>query len=143
MQNFGIKLEQERRNKDWLFGGISGVPLVVLQTNRQWGSFLPDYEPQINKDGDTQWCVTFSALNCLETLLKRKYDIDRNFSDRYTALMSGTIRGVGNYLYKVADSIRNDGVVDEVHAPYLANMSLDDAYMPIAPDVKMEGIKTK
>lgn len=57
-------------------------------------------------------CVTFSALNILETLYFFQTKQHRNFSDRFTAYMSGTTPN-GNYLWKVADSIRKDGLIDE------------------------------
>jgi len=62
-------------------------------------------------------CVTYSATNANEILIKRQYGIDYNFSDRFIAKMSGTTTQ-GNYLYKVADSIRKDGWVEEQEYPY-------------------------
>lgn len=138
--NYGLLVEEGLPNRVWYFGGVSGIELEVLQQNHQWRSFIPDYEAQSNKQFDTSACVTYSALNCIETLLKRKYDQKINFSDRYTAVLSGTKPGVGNYFSNVAESLRRlHGAVDEVSCPFLSTMTTDDYYAPISQVLQEEG----
>lgn len=82
-------------------------------------------------------CVTWSALNCIETILKCKYGETWNFSDRFTAKMSGTTKN-GNTCSAVADSIRNDGLVEQSDYPSKAN-SWDEFYKEIPDDIKKKG----
>lgn len=77
----------------------------VLQRSGQWDLYLPEYEYQRFAWGDTMACVTYSFLNCLETLLKRTYNETWDFSDRFTAKMSGTTYS-GNTMYNVLESFR-------------------------------------
>jgi hypothetical protein len=82
-------------------------------------------------------CVTFSALNCLETLHKFSAKHELNFSDRFTATMSGTSK-LGNTLWAVAESIKSDGLVLENNLPSYAE-SFNDYFAPPAPVLREEG----
>lgn len=109
-QNTGV-LEQLPGADDYIQDQASAISYEEVNPSGDWTSFLPLGELQIGVYGDTMACVTFSALNCLEAELRQK-GIDKNFSDRFTAKMSGTTKN-GNYLQAVANSIRHDGLVNE------------------------------
>jgi len=113
MKNYGL-IPEIRKPEDWVFGGDTGIILEILQTNGHgWDEFLPQKETQSSVWLDVMGCVTFSALNVLETLAKRKFDEAWDKSDRFTAKLSGTTKN-GNTVSNVAESIRkNDGIVDE------------------------------
>ena len=98
---------------------------------------LPDYRPyltrfesQIGSYGDTDSCVSFAALNNLEVCLKMRYSLELNMSDRFTAVMSGTIPNVGNTFTNVTESIINDGFVFEDFYPW-DRWSKEDYHQPI------------
>jgi hypothetical protein len=123
------------RNTDWIVGGESGAIKPVLELTGQWDQYLPDPDVQAKLNGtpnfqfyfETQACVSFSALQNVETLLNhlRKTGqmpsahetfLQQNgyidpvtnsvfTSKRFTAKMSGTTPQ-GNYMYAVGDSIR-------------------------------------
>lgn len=130
-------LIKEPDPKAWVAGGETGIAAAVLEDSGQYDVYLPDEEAQsfyTPAHFDTQSCVTFSATNNIETLLNRmrakkllsKKQEDFlvnegyinpqtgkvNFSDRFTAKMSGTTQA-GNYLEAVGDSMRKDGLVPE------------------------------
>lgn len=136
--NTGLLLAP-RKPEDYVFGGatkVSGTPL----TDGQWHDYLPEGEVQHSVYFDTMGCVSFSALNALEILIRAKYGVSVNFSDRFTAKMSGTTTS-GNYLNRVGDSIRKDGFVDEVEWPYPREQrdpvfDWDDFYTEIPQAVK-------
>jgi len=111
LKNYGLRIEAEARVKDWIFGGISAIEPVNL-VEKGWSDYLPVKEVQRNKFFDSMACVTFSALNCLEILHKRLYEIEVNWSDRWMARVSGTTTK-GNYLSTVADTIRKKGLILE------------------------------
>jgi len=102
-------LIEGQRNTDWLGGTI---PFEERNPSGDWTPYLPPGEWQYINGVDVMACVTFSALNSMEIQYKFLTGQERNFSDRFTAMMSGTTP-MGNYLWKVGDSIRKDGLVDE------------------------------
>lgn len=129
---------------DYRVGASPLVPLI-LNPSGDWRDWKPLDEKQY-KDYtfDTLSCATFSALNVLETtvnflmwndkitldklewLNKNGYIVDGklNLSDRFTAIMSGTTN-LGNYMPKVWDSIRKDGVLPEADLPFGGNNQVE------------------
>lgn len=129
---------------DFVAGGETGIgALAILDPHGQYDPYLPDEETQYDFYFDTYACVTFSGLNGLEIRfnfmmanglisadnlkwLKDNAYIDYrtgkvNFSDRFTAKMSGTTNG-GNSLGNVGDSARNHGLVPESSWPWPKEM---------------------
>lgn len=127
------------RPSDYFFGGESPLGADKLCPDRDWTPYLPVFESQSYKYFDPFDCVTRSAQNCLEILWKRQHGEEINFSDRFTAKMSGTTP-VGNTFTKVSDSIRNDGLVFETD--YTASyemLSRNEYYAPIAAGIVLKG----
>ena len=115
MSKFGL-LSAEQNPRAWKFGGYSPLERHVLQPNGDWSKYLPVVEFQ-NKFGyDRMACVTYSFLNCLEILYLKQTGIEINFSDRALAKMSGTTK-TGNYLAKVFDTARKEGLLLESQWP--------------------------
>lgn len=113
-KNYGL-IDVPPHQKDYRLGSIQRD--INLESGN-WSAFLPKLEIQRTTTYDTYACVTFSALNCLETLLNYRFGAEMNLSDRFTAKISGTIPGRGNYFGKVAHSIRHDGVLLESQYPF-------------------------
>ena len=132
--NLGVLEQDELFAKDWRMGGVSGAAHQVLRQDGNYTAFLPDLEIQKNSVFDTMACVTFSAMNCLETLAK-VHGLSWNRSDRFTAKMSGT-RKTGNYLRNVAESIRKyHGTVGEEQWPFPREAAWDwDEYYKAIPE---------
>lgn len=127
MENTGIILGQ--RNSDYIGNTL---PYEVLNPSGNWEPWLPPGEWQRIDPLDVMACVSFSALNVLETLYFFLTNTRRNFSDRFTARMSGTTP-VGNWLWKVGDSIRKDGLVDESDWAWTMSIIGWDAYYATPP----------
>lgn len=108
---------------------LLGSDLQVIMKDGQWIDVLVEYEGQKKGNVDPYSCVSYSALNCLELFAKVK-GIQINKSDKYTAVMSGTIPYRGNNFRNVAESIKRDWVVDEEVYPYNDN-SVDSYYKPV------------
>ena len=132
-KNRGVILGQ--RNTDWQAGAISGIAYEELNPSGDWTQWLPKEEWQWKDNGfDTLACVTFSALNIIESLYYFHTGRQVNFSDRYTAFMSGTTPN-GNWQWKVGDSIRKDGLALEQDWPMIDNPSWDTYYT--APPIEV------
>ena len=131
LRNYGA-LIADPKESDFRVGGVSGIEYKVVNPSGDWADYLPTDEQQSWGWGDSFGCVSFSANNCIETILNHqiatgilpKADVDWltangyiesgkvNLSDRYLAKMSGTTRN-GNYLNTVADTLRHYGAVPE------------------------------
>jgi hypothetical protein len=125
--NYGVK-RVKRDKRDWVAGGETGIQYKE-NTNGDWTAYLPTNELQAGNI-DSMSCVTFSALKCLAIQIKwllannklpqktvdflNGYMIngEPNFSERFTAKMSGTTQQ-GNWNANVWDSIRKDGLLPE------------------------------
>lgn len=129
----------EDRSTDYLFGANTKVVQnIFLPSLESWDRYFTPGEEQIGIYFDTLGCVTFSALNVVEAIFNYQIKHDMistgniewlrehgyfddngyvNFSDRFTAKMSGTTHD-GNSGQRVGDSIRKDGLVPERKWPY-------------------------
>lgn len=145
----------------YVFGSTSKIDYAVINPSAIWDPYLPDDEMQIGVYFDTMACVTFSAMNVLETLcnfyyktgifsaetiaLAKQYGyIDPatdkfNFSDRFIAKLSGTTKS-GNTMENVANAIYKYGLVPESKWPYprlqrTPVFDWDNYYSEISQDV--------
>lgn len=163
--NYGLIVVPPTKT-DWIAGEISGITYKVLCTD--WNPHLPTEESQIGVYFDTMACVTFSALNICEAIinyylanklltteqeafLRDGGYIDENgkvnFSDRFTAKMSGTTR-LGNSLTAVWDSIKQHGLLPEKDWAYPRTQRApvfvwEDYYMEIPQALKDKALKFK
>jgi len=108
-----LNLHALPNEKDYRFGGTTRIDRNVLQADRDWTPYLPPYEPQSTLGFDTWGCVAYSALNCIETLEKRLYGSQRNNSDRFLVVGSGTTPNGGNSMSAVAEWNRTHGTIEE------------------------------
>ncbi len=132
-QNLGVLTPEKISETDFNVSGISGIEYKILEENGDWLQYHGVGERQHGVYFDSMACVTFSALNSIEMqinrlIIKKLLPVETlqalqtlgylndyglfNVSDRFTAKMSGTTR-VGNYLTKVWDSVRNDGLIPQ------------------------------
>lgn len=83
----------------------------------QWDEWLPTPEIQNVNDVEPDACVTFATLNCVESLLRKEFSINPNYSDRYLAWSSGTQYRSGNDPQTVCETLRTSGCVPEAIWP--------------------------
>lgn len=130
MRNYGYKPDIQKP-EDYVLGGITKLPREILQADKDWTPFLGVKEYQNLNQIEPFACVSFSVLNCAEILIKRKYGLDRNYSDRFLAMTSGTQEG-GNSPNAVAQSLHKEGVVLQDVWPFDQSIdSFEKFYSPI------------
>jgi len=133
MKNYGVILG--KRDEDYIAGVQSPLGYEERNPSGDWRDYLPSEERQSSNFADSMACVSFSALNCVETQLKFVTGVEPNYSDRALAKMSNTTTQ-GNYLWRVADTIRLQGIVEEQYWPAPVDFTWDTYYTEIPADVK-------
>lgn len=110
-------IQDDIRPEDYVFGK-STVSKDILAPGGRWDAYLPLPEYQSKPTVETSACVTFGTYNVLEAILKRKYKVDANFSERYGAKLTGTTQQ-GNSPQKVAEYTRKYiGAISEGMLPF-------------------------
>src|SRR3990167_10083955 len=115
MNRYGLKLDVFKPD-DYVFGA-SPVPYEEINPSGDWSDYLPTRERQNLHNIETYACVTFTTLNAIEILIRKQYGLERNYSDRFLAMVSGTKEG-GNTPNTVAEFLRKVGVVGEEVWPF-------------------------
>lgn len=126
MNKYGF-IKPEVQPQDYIFGDAQ-IDAPLLQPTGQWDEFLPTPETQNTQGFEPYACASFGTDNCIEVLLKRKFNFNENYSDRYLAKMTGTDKLHGNDPHKVAEFLRHSGNVSEYEWPMLNITSFDDYY---------------
>lgn len=138
MEYFGL-INKPINPQRWIYKSNSHLLGGELNPTSDWEQWLPVAEYQNLYGFDTMACVTYSFLNCIETLWKFQGNSERNFSDRFLAVMSGTNR-YGNTLDGVADGARRCGLVNESEYPHNAD-SWNEYYKVISDEIIAIGKK--
>jgi hypothetical protein len=125
-QNLGVLIGQ--RPEDWIAGTI---PFEIRVPSGDWRPYLVNEERQYADNVETNACVSFSMNNALEIQHKQQTGEEINFSDRQLAKTSGTNPDAGNYLYRVADEVRNNGLLLEEEWPFPSPLTKSEFYKDI------------
>lgn len=104
-------IKDEIKKEDYVFGSWQ-VPFEVLRPFGDWTNDMPVKEFQNLNNVEPYACVVFTILNCVETLIKVKYGLDRNYSDRFLAVVVNT-KGVGCSPQRACEFLRKVGVVPQ------------------------------
>lgn len=121
-----------RKDSDYIAGVL---PYFVRVLDGNWTPWIPQGEKQYNKAADSMSCVSFAETSSIETQEKFLTGFAPNYSDRWVAKVSGTTRE-GNYLWKVADTIKEYGLVWEEHYPQpIAPWTFDEWMSDIPPEL--------
>ena len=113
--NYGFIID-EKDKRDFQFGD-GKLTAEVLQEDGQWDNFLPVYEAQSKNGFESMNCWNFGTHNCIETLLKRKYNIDWNGSERYICVLAGgTVNG--GMPRNAIETMRTKGDIPEEMLPF-------------------------
>lgn len=141
IKNHGVLLGE--RVGDYKAGAtVSALPYIVVLESGDWEPLLPSEERQSNDGGDSMSCVTFAQLNTIESQEKKITGAEPNYSDRWIAKMSGTTEE-GNYLWKVADTIRKYGLVKEESYPRPAGTWNFSEYHKEIPEPLLSQLKAE
>lgn len=125
---------------DWIAGANSAIQRKILVSDGNWKPYQIEHEIQWTGKYDTEFCVTYSALESIGSLFMYflannlispanvKWLKDNgyfkngyiNFNERFTAILGGTTIH-GAYQYKVANAIYNFGLIPQDKFPLADN----------------------
>lgn len=103
--------------EDYQFGGETKLSGEIINETGDWTPYLPTKEQQSYSAFDSQSCTSFGTTNAIETLHKKLFGIEPNYSDRFLSKISGTSTS-GNTPKRVADAWRKQGIVPETDWPF-------------------------
>lgn len=135
--DFGF-IQPKRDKNDKVFGAFNSLPKVILESTKNWYNYLPLYERQYFTLGDSYGCSVFGTLNALETILKKMYGKDFNFSERFNYNLIN-LKPPGADPKEVAQSIRDYGVIDQRELSYVDNFSQFASPRPMTRDLIEKG----
>ena len=119
--------------KDYVFGSQElgfKFPYEVLQEDGNWSSYLPKFEHQARQNFETYNCTAYGSLSITETILRRKFNIIEDYSERFIGVIAGT-EPPGNDPITVAETIRTQGSILEEDLPFNSSVrSVSDYYSP-------------
>lgn len=150
LQNTGF-LPPVLSEKDWIFGGTSGIIHEDRLTTGDWRPFVPTGEVQRYKNFDDFSCTEHSTENSLETqgrmltksnlfrgddiwwLKENGYVVDGNwnFDDRWLALEAGNVRGRGNNMNAPWQTLYEKGLPSQ--GPAYDDLTEDQFYTKDLP----------
>jgi hypothetical protein len=131
-------IKDEIQPQDYIFGDAQ-ITVDILQPDGQWDEFLPTDELQNLYGVEPYACVTFGTLNALEMLLRRVFTDVENFSDRYTAKVTGTEFNHGNSPQTVIEYIRKTGAIHEPDWPFTPDINTFEKFYA-EPPVRFEKV---
>ncbi len=129
--NYGFIAPKIEETDYWL--GSKKLGSKVINPSGDWRPYLPVFEHQ-RKRIETNACVSFGTLSALEMIHQLLWQVEPNYSDRYTAKISGTNPNSGNTPKRVSESIKRYGTVPE--ADWGFTESIEDYYGDISQSIK-------
>ena len=137
-ENTGVLLGNNP--EDYFAGANSPIIYKKRLESGDWTPYCLDEEPQYSNKGDSMACVSHSVINAIQAQEYFLTGKKVNYSKRWLAKMSGTTRQ-GNYLNKVADTIRQYGLVLEEDYPAPSSFTWDEYHSNIPEPLNLQLLK--
>lgn len=113
--------------EEWVLGASNTPVFPVLKEDGNWESLLPTEERQNIRNIETYNCTGFNTLNAIEILVYKLTGKRENYSDRWVGIIAKT-KAPGNDPHKVAEAIREYGLVKEESLPFSDDIKDIDEY---------------
>mgnify|MGYP000919563887 CR=1 FL=1 len=133
MRQTGFFHDPSEDTEQWVFGATSQIEAPVLEPDRDWRPYLPSKEIQNKLGYDPLDCASHNTLTAVEILLRRVLGIQRDYSDRRLAYVTGTYRKGGNDPHYVAEVFRASHEVQEALWPYSDNLDTVEKFYATPP----------
>lgn len=100
----------------------------VINPSGEYGNFLPINEYQNLNGVETMACTVFATLKAIQIIIKLKYGITTNYSERFIAILAGISPTKGGSPHNVAETIRKYGLIPQEMLPFTPGMSSREFY---------------
>ena len=109
--------------------GAGNVIHTVQKEDGDWNDVLPQGERQNIRGIESYDCTGFGTLNAIEALMKQKFGVEENYSDRWVGIIAGTsAKTGGNDPHTVCEAIRKYGLIPESMLPFSDDLKDIDEY---------------
>ena len=132
-------IHQEIAPEDYVLGGIGSLPFSEYRPNADWRYYLPVEEHQ-SPHFETYSCTSHGTINAVEILRKMLELGTQNYSERFLAVISGTVHG-GNSPHKVAEKLRKVGLVEEKEFSTLEAKTWGEYYIHINSSIRKTALE--
>lgn len=123
----------------WMMLGASNLLKTVLQADGNWKPYMPVYEGQADVF-ETYGCTVFGTLNAYETLMKRKFGGEYNFSERFIYILANLVPP-GSDPHLIAETIRKKGLIKQETLPMTSTLEEFKRPNPLTKELLTEGEK--
>lgn len=126
MKNYGL-IESIQDLGAYIFGD-GNVPFVLYEENSDWTSSFVTYEHQSIPGFETLACTCFTVSTQIEIQLKKQYGVEKNYSDRWLAIVSGLNGTKGTDPQVVYEAVRKYGMIPEEMLPFDESIKTAEEY---------------
>ena len=126
MKDYGL-LEKAQEIGAYILGDRN-VPFIPYQQDSDWSEFFVRYENQSIPGFETFACTCFAITTQIEILEKRLYGVEKNYSDRWLAIVSDLDGTKGTDPQTVYDAIREYGLIPESMLPFNDDINTKKEY---------------
>ncbi len=124
---------------EYIFGSNSKIQGDILRFDGDWRGFTPPFEDQFKNGIESMSCTVYGTLNAIEILLKDQFGYAEDYAERFISTLAGTTHN-GNSPHKVAETIRNYGLIEESRLPFSTDIrTWEEYYASIPLNLKIEG----
>lgn len=111
--DFGFKVP-ELKLEDHIFGGMGGA---IINPSGDWSPYRPIYEAQAD-NFETQGCTVWGTENAIEYLYRFHFGVEKNYEELPPYIGAGIHPDFGGDPNKVAQWIRDNGLVEAPNCPF-------------------------
>lgn len=108
------------------------LPKTVVNETGDWRNFTPQYEPQFGDGGfETNDCTIFGMENQIQIYLKKVFNVDVNFSERFVSNALNRDNSVGQDPQIPLEFVRRNGILKQESLPMVFNLKEYQTPRPI------------
>lgn len=102
----------------------------IIRPDGQWDNDLPQREIQAFPWGESWACTVFGTENTLQILMKAKYGIEEEYTERYHSAIVGIRESYGGNPHDTSESIRKNGQLPYSLLPFEGVRSFEEFNSP-------------
>ncbi|MEK7662405.1 MAG: hypothetical protein AAB355_02860 [Patescibacteria group bacterium] len=137
-KNYGLQISKTPDPNAYILGGLTELPKIIIQPDRDYSLSLPKYEPQFGGGWDSSGCVIWGHQNAIEIILKKTTGIEYNFSERFNYI-TGNVTPPGSDPHEQAEYIRKYGLIADVSLPMTKTYEEFITPKPMTNELLVEG----